>query len=220
MNVRLIGSLVLLSYCAVPLSAQTPIPDAQKQGETHKTVHQLFIEDQEDLPGAANGMSKLTEREYYERAKARMATLRAMLTAGEIKSGNDFKDAAFIFQHGNTSEDCLFAHVLAMEALIRGEESAKWIAAATMDRYLQLIKQPQIFGTQYPLDPNLPHTVAGGHAPFRTGRTLQPYNKDLLPDLARLDFCVPVLAQQKQNVLLFNEGKRPRGTMTAPGCSR
>ena len=130
------------------------------------------------------------------------------------------KEASFIFQHGNTVEDCLFAHVLAMEALVKGDESAKWIAAATLDRYLQSIKQPQIFGTQYLLDPNLRHPVAGGKAPFLAGRTLQPYNEDFLPDSMRLDFCVPVLAQQKQNVTLFNAGERPRGTMTAPGCSR
>ena len=107
-----------------------------------------------------------------------------------------------------------------MEAVIRGNESAKWIAAATLDRYLQSIKQPQIFGTQYPLDPKLPHSVEGGNAPFLAGRTLEPYNEQFLLDSVRLDFCVPVLEQQKQNVATFNAGKRPRGTMVAPGCAR
>jgi|HubBroStandDraft_1064217.scaffolds.fasta_scaffold115893_2 hypothetical protein len=218
--IRIIASLALFTFCAVPFAAQTPIPDAQKQTETRKTVHELFVEDQETIPGAANGMSTLTPQQYIERLEVRKATLRAMLADGEIKSAMDFKEAAFIFQHGDNPEDCLFAHVLAMEALARGEASAKWIAAATLDRYLQSIKQPQIFGTQYPLDPNLPHPVAGGNAPFRGGLTLQPYNEDFLTDAVRLDFCVPVLAQQKQNVSLFNAGQRPRGTMTAPGCSR
>lgn len=218
--IRMIASLALLTFCTLPLVAQTPVPNAQKQTETHKTVHELFVEDGEEIPGAANGMSKLTPKEYDERLAARKATLRAMLADGEIKSAEDFKEAAFIFQHGDNPEDCLFAHVLALEALIRGEESAKWIAASTLDRYLQSIKQQQIFGTQYPLDPNLPHSVDGGKAPFLAGRTLQPYNEHFLPDSVRLDFCVPVLAQQKQNVSLFNAGQRPRGTMTAPGCSR
>ena len=159
--IRMIASLALLTFCTLPLVAQTPVPNAQKQTETHKTVHELFVEDGEEIPGAANGMSKLTPKEYDERLAARKATLRAMLADGEIKSAEDFKEAAFIFQHGDNPEDCLFAHVLALEALIRGEESAKWIAASTLDRYLQAIKQPQIFGTQYPLDPDLPHPVAG-----------------------------------------------------------
>ncbi|HEX4807616.1 MAG TPA: hypothetical protein VH325_01725 [Bryobacteraceae bacterium] len=89
---------------------------------------------------------------------------------------------------------------------------------ATLDRYLQSTKQPQVFGTQYP--PNVPHPVADPNAPFLSGRTLAPYNEQFLPDSVRLDFCVPVLAQQKQNVATFNAGKRPRAMMIAPGCKR
>jgi hypothetical protein len=48
------------------------------------------------------------------------------------------------------------------------------------------------------------HPVADPRAPFLSGRTLAPYNEQFLPDSVRLDFCVPVLAQQKQNVATFN----------------
>lgn len=218
--IRIIMGMALLSFCAFPVIAQTPVPNTQKQTETHKTVHELFVEDQE---AGHRINSDAAEQEYYKGLEVRKETLRAMLAAGQVKTGEDFKEAAFVFQHGNSPEDCLFAHVLSLEALARGDGSAKFIAAATLDRYLQLVKQPQIFGTQYPLDPNLAHpghAAADGRAPFRGGRTLQPYNENFLPDLMRLDFCVPVLAQQKQNVSLFNTGKNPRATMTAPGCSR
>lgn len=182
-------------------------------------LHQLFMEDQEDIPGAANGISKLSPQEYNQRLQGRKAKVRAMLAAGQLKTGNDFEEAAFIFQHGDNPDDCLFAHVLAFEAVLKGDESAKWIEAATLDRYLQAIKQPQVFGTQYPLDPNLPHQVANPQtARFLTGRTLEPYNEQFLPDSVRFDFCVPALAQEKQNVAMFNSGKRPRGTMRASGC--
>lgn len=217
---RLITGVALLSFCAFWLVAQTPVPATQKRTETHKTVHDLFVEDQE---AGHRINSDAAEQDYYKGLEVRKAMLRAMLGAGQVKTGEDFKEAAFVFQHGNSPEDCLFAHVLSLEALSRGDGTAKFIAAATLDRYLQLVKQPQIFGTQYPLDPNLAHAVhaaANGRAPFRGGRTLQPYNENLLPDSMRLDFCVPVLAQQKQNVSLFNAGKNPRATMTAPGCSR
>jgi len=213
--------LLFLIACVVAgFAAQTPAAGTQNQPKTSNAIHQLFIEDQEEMPGAANGMSRLSEKEYYARLKLREAKVRALLAAGELKTGEDFKEAAFIFQHGNKPDDCLFAHLLAMEAVIKGSDSAKWMEAATLDRYLQSIGRPQVFGTQYPLDPNLPHPVASSKAPFRTGRTLAPYNEQFLPDSARLDFCVPVLAQQKQNVAMFNAGKRPRGTMMAPGCKR
>jgi hypothetical protein len=152
--------------------------------------------------------------------KIREEKVRAMLADGDLKTGQDFEDASFIFQHGNSTNDCLMAHVLAMEAVIRGDDSAKWIAAATLDRYLQLVHQPQVFGTQYPLDPNLPHTVAVGKARFLTGRTLQPYDEQFLPDSVRTDFCVPSQQQEKQNVAMFNAGQRPFTTMRAPGCTR
>jgi len=192
---------------------------SQQQPQTAETIHQLFIEDQLQIPGAANGASRLTPQEYDKLLKARQAKVRAMLAAGELKTGNDFEEASFIFQHGNDPDDCLFAHVLAMEAVIKGDASARWIEAATLDRYLQSIKQQQVFGTQYPLDPNLPHLVANAQsAPFLTGRTLEPYDKRLLPDSVRLDFCVPTVAQQEQNVAMFNAGKRPK--LKAPGCNR
>lgn len=213
--------LLFLIACVVAgFASEMPAASTQNQPKTSNAIHKLFIEDQEQMPGAANGMSRLTEKEYFARLKVRKAKVKALLAAGDLKTGEDFKEAAFIFQHGNNPDDCLFAHVLAMEAVIKGSDSAKWMEAATLDRYLQSIGRPQVFGTQYPLDPNLPHRVASSKARFRTGRTLAPYNEQFLPDSARLDFCVPVLAQQKQNVAMFNAGKRPRGTMMAPGCKR
>lgn len=204
------------------VAAQMPPAKTQNPPKSSDAIYQLFVEDGED---ARNGLSKFSEDELTARAKARDAKVKALLAAGELKTGEDFHEAAFIFQHGDDSEHYLFAHVLAMEAVLKGSNEAKWIEAATLDRYLQSIKQPQVFGTQYPLDPNLSHSAknaaaAGSPAPFLTGRTLAPYNELLLPDSARLDFCVPALAQQKQNVEMFNSGKRPTDTMRAPGCPR
>jgi hypothetical protein len=71
---------------------------------------------------------------------------------GKITSGEDFSDAALIFQHGQTPDDFLPGHILAVEGLIRGGSADKWIAAATLDRYLQAVNRPQAFGTQYPGD--------------------------------------------------------------------
>jgi hypothetical protein len=210
-------ALFLTAFCVLGMAVQVRAADEQKQAETSKTVHRLFEEDQRDI---SRVNSQTAAQEYRARLRGRMAEIRTMIHAGELKTGDDFRDAAFIFQHGNTAEDCLFAHVLAMEAAIKGNDSAKWIEAATLDRYLQLIKQPQIFGTQYPLDKNLAHRLGGSpKTPFRTGRTLEPYNEKFLSDRLRFEFCVPTLAQQKRNVGMFNAGKRPRVTMRAPGCN-
>jgi hypothetical protein len=214
MQLRLIGSLTSLTLCSVALVAQTSIPNAQTAKETPKTVHQIFVEDQDDTHGP-NG-PRFTEEEYQQRVKAREATLREMLASGQIKTGDDFRDASFIFQHGDTAEDFLFAHILAMEAMVRGTTAAKWMVAATLDRYLQVTKQPQVFGTQYITDRNVPLPVHPSGLPLPFGRTLEPYNENFLSDAVRTDFCVPTLAQQKENIAMFNAGKWPRETMHPP----
>jgi hypothetical protein len=109
MQLRLIGSLTSLTLCGLALVAQTSAPNAQKPSETPKTAHQLFVEDQDDLNGP-DKQPRFTEQEYFQRVKARQSTLREMLAAGEIKTGDDFRDAAYIFQHSDKPDDCLFAH--------------------------------------------------------------------------------------------------------------
>ncbi len=144
--------LSLVIACGVVgFAAQMPTAKTQNPPKVSDAIHQLFVEDGED---ARNGISKFSEEELTARGKARQTKVRALLAAGELKTGEDFHEAAFIFQHGNNSEDCLFAHVLAMGAVLKGSDEAKWVEAATLDRYLQSIGQPQVFGTQYPLDPN------------------------------------------------------------------
>jgi hypothetical protein len=204
----------------VGFAAQMPTAKTQNPPKVSDAIHQLFVEDGEDV---THGISKFSEEQLNARGNARREKVKALLAAGELKTGEDFQEAAFIFQHGNNTDDCLFAHILAMEAVLKGSDEAKWIEAATLDRYLQSIGQPQVFGTQYPLDPNLPHQAhpaVGSQGAFRAGRTLAPYNEQFLPDTARLYFCVPALAQQKENLAMFNAGKRPTDTMRAPGCPR
>lgn len=106
-------------------------------------IHQLEIEDQSENPG------NISAEDAYRHGDARRAEVRKLIEERKITSGEDFSDAALIFQHGQTPEDFLFAHVLAVEGLIRGGSADKWPAVATLDRYLQGLNQPQIFGTQY-----------------------------------------------------------------------
>src|SRR5262245_26743150 len=69
---------------------------------------------------------------------ARRARVRELLDQGKLVTGKDFDLAALVFQHGQTPEDFLLAHVLAVRAIALGADS-QWIAAATLDRYLQNI---------------------------------------------------------------------------------
>lgn len=73
--------------------------------------------------------------------RERRTRTKALLDAGALQSGEDLYHAAFVFQHGDTPADFLMARTLATIAMARGNRSASWIAAATLDRYLQNIGQ-------------------------------------------------------------------------------
>ena len=117
--------------------------------------------------------------------EVRRQRTKQLLDAGKLRSGEDFYHAAFIFQHGGKPEDYLMAHTLATIATARGWRSATWIAAATLDRYLQNIGQRQIYGTQY-------RSTADG------GLTQESYDKTLMSDALRAAMGVPPLAEQEQ----------------------
>ncbi len=205
-----------------PILSQESNTSTSLRPDQAKTMQELFAEDQADVPTNAKGpLAPLTFEQYNQRVKARMQEIRSRLAAGELKTGEDYYDAGFIFQHSDNADGYLFAHVLAMEAVFRGYDRAKWLTATTLDRYLQMIKQPQIFGTQYPRDPKLPQLRSDTRQITFSGRTLEPYDIHLLPDSVRLDFCVPSRDQQQENLKIFNtENKYPDGTLTAPGCKR
>jgi hypothetical protein len=212
MRIRMIALIVaFLTSGSMGPSSQS----AQTKGAVSR-VHQLEIEDQSENPG------NISSEEYYKHGNARRAEIRKLLEEGQITSGEDFSDAALIFQHGQTPDEFLFAHVLAVEALMRGGSADKWIAAATLDRYLHAVNQPQVFGTQYPGDKSVGNTPKPQVDPrvMNIQRTQQPYDAKLIPDSVRQDFCVPDVNQQEKNLAIFNSGHRPEGKlMRAATCS-
>jgi hypothetical protein len=117
---------------------------------------------------------------------------RKLLSDGALHTGEDFWRAAFVFQHGSTPEDYLLAHTLAIVALKKGEQDGAWIAAATLDRYLDSIHQPQIYGTQF-------------HWPKAEATTQEPYNRTLISDSLRKQMGVPSLEQQQVQLKQWNK---------------
>jgi hypothetical protein len=215
---------ILLCLLAV-LSSTTFGQTTTTKGATVPTdVHQLFLDDQSDRTGdrtvAPNG-ADVNSRDAMRRLEAKL-----LLGAGKITTAQDFHDAAYIFQHGDAADDYLLAHILAVEAIVKGDASSKWISAATLDRYLQAIGKSQIFGTQYS-DKSYLYVVQHKNDPsamtkqeaHEKGMTQEPYDRNLVADPLRLDFCVPDLAKQRVNLKEFESGSYPAGIIP-PGCTR
>ena len=115
--------------------------------------------------------------------EARRQVTATLLREGKLHTGHDYESAALVFQHGGTPDDYLMAHALAMVAVSKGQSGAVWISTATLDRYLQSIHQPQIFGTQF-------------NTPGKEPTTQEPYNRSLISDALRGQLGVPSQAEQ------------------------
>ena len=118
--------------------------------------------------------------------RVRRERVAALLAAGALHTADDYRKAAFVFQHGGRSDDYLIAHTLALVAVAKGDQGAAWIAAATLDRYLQSVRQPQIYGTQF---------LGAGAA-----TTQKPYNQRLISDALRTELGVPTHTSQAEQL--------------------
>lgn len=86
------------------------------------------------------------------------------IAAGEVKSGKDRLHAGLILQHtpleerdgklkSKSPDNYLLAHYLFLRAMEEGEAAAKYLAAASMDRYLSFTEGIQKYGTNRIIDP-------------------------------------------------------------------
>ena len=170
------------------------IPDDHHR--TNAEMTQLFDEDQ-----AARTVANIDWPAVAKADAARRARTLELLNQGGLHTGADFLHAAFVFQHSDKPVDYLLADTLAMAAVKRGRPDASWIAAATLDRYLQNIGQPQIYGTQFTVNSGAPATQA-------------PMDGKLVPDSLRRILGVPPLAQQAPP-----PGFAARGPVAAPATA-
>jgi hypothetical protein len=153
-------------------------------------MQKLFEQDQavrQDYVQFAKNSEKIDREDNERRSQTRK-----LLADGKLHTGEDFARAAFIFQHGSTADDYLFAHTLAMIAAAKGDEQSLWIGTATLDRYLQATGKPQIYGTQF-------KSTADKTA------TQEPYNPNLIDDALRRELGVPSIAEQEQQRQSFTE---------------
>jgi hypothetical protein len=117
-----------------------------QQYPDNKELKTLFSEDQADRTPQES--QKIDWVIVSPRDAARKKRTMEMILAHQLHTDTDYWNAAFILQHGNTPDDYLLAHELAIVALKKGKKDAIWLVAATEDRFLQNISRLQRFGTQ------------------------------------------------------------------------
>jgi hypothetical protein len=75
-----------------------------------------------------------------------------LFSQNNIKTAADYYYAAMIFQHSHNIEDIEKAMEWSEISRKLGESRARWLSAATIDRYLMYSKKPQKYGTQFTIN--------------------------------------------------------------------
>jgi len=131
--------------------------------------------------------------EVGERDRERQAATRKLLAEGNYKPPKTLGSRLPSFKIPPTA-GYLLAHVLAVTAVGKGDGSSEWLAAATMDRYLHSLNQPQVFGTLF----RQPEGVW----------TKEPFDRAQLSDAVRAMSCVIPLAEQDVIEKGVRDGRR------------
>lgn len=152
---------------------------------------QLYEADQADrrftTPPTAEDWQAISARD-----RARRERVMEILRDGLLETGDDYYHAAMVLQHADGSDDILTAHILATIAGFKGHERGRWLSAASLDRYLHRMDEPQRLGTQY--------LRSGPDEPWAQGA----YD-DWMPDSVRAEYGVPTRAEQQQRAESMNE---------------
>lgn len=187
-----------------PESAAPPQPTMPKLPDANPEMLRIVLEDQWDRGIDMFGARPIRPPDLHDKTVAqrdeeRENAVRQLLDAGKLTSGTDFWLAALVFQHSIKPEGVLLAHVLAVTATAKGNINGKWLAAASLDRYLWDTNQPQVFGTQFKKD-------AEGKW------TMEPYARKVVSDSERAMWCVAPIADQQRIFEEFQAGKPPSST--------
>src|SRR5215208_7201147 len=114
--------------------------------------------------------------------------------ANELNTAEDYYHAAHIMNHGDTVDDARNAHSFAFRSSELGYRPARWLAAASYDRWQMYEGQPQKYGTNYVHD----------------GRRDRLWDVDPeTTDEERAAWDVPPLAEQLRKAEEANKHKTP-----------
>jgi len=150
---------------------------------------EIYENDQNDRMGESINWPEVNKRDSLRRIRVHQ-----LLDSGKVRTGNDLKNAAMVFQHGQDSIDYRLAVSLMKKAIEKDTTINKWLFAAATDRYLLSKGEPQIYGTQY---------QKMGDEPWKLGEI----DTTKISDAERIKYGVETLAEQKEKVKKLNTEK-------------
>jgi len=202
-----IKHLLISSLCAMlAASAATSVvtTSAASAESTDKTnsntattneLAAMYEQDQNDRKDVENYTKPGYWKSISAHDKAHHDRVIELMKSDKLQSGDDYYYAAMIMQHGDTAKDYVLAHLFAEAAAQRGNKPAVWLTAASFDRLMQSVGQPQIFATQYYSDKGKPFQMK------------EPLDADLITDSMRKAFDCPAMAENQDRLKILNAKK-------------
>lgn len=166
---------------------QNSFAGENKKSAIASELETLYLEDQADRNASG---SDIDWEVVSMRDEQREIRVKELLALGSLGNGAEYYRAAMILQHASTPDDFLLAHDLCVIAISKGEQKAKWLAAASMDRFLLSIGRQQRFGTQ-----------------FLSNKSYRP------PHLAPVDPSVSDVLRQELDVPTLDNAKKKEAEM-------
>ena len=185
-------------FIARTFAEQAPAGSAVVTVKENEEVARLHAEDQSDRQPKDG--KPIDWQVVGPRDEVRQKRVRELYMAGELKTGKDYFNAGMIFQHGEKPEDYLLCHELCVTAVFKSGRSeraswlptAKWLAAASYDRFLLSIGRAQRFGTQF--------SSEGPNSPMRLDKM-----EEGITDELRKVWGVPPLSEAKKREAEINK---------------
>ncbi|HAM35914.1 MAG TPA: hypothetical protein DEB40_08235 [Elusimicrobia bacterium] len=115
-------------------------------------LQELYQADQKDRQTVYESPQDMQGLKH--RDAMRLALVREMISQGNVSTANDLYRASVIFLHGTEPKDFLLCHRMAAMAAIGGHRPARWLTAASLDRFLMAVGMPQVYGTQFEHNPD------------------------------------------------------------------
>lgn len=96
--------------------------------------------------------SKIPDEQLNGNDRKRIELVEKILLSSKNLDAQDYHHIALIFQHGEILKHFQKAHAMATKAVELGDDSARWLVAASLDRSLLMEGKPQKYGTQFKLN--------------------------------------------------------------------
>lgn len=145
MNRLFFLSLLLITACAHATPLVRCDQDSSKQKNRSEELQNIVAMDQADRDMAYDKIDWDKVSVHDEERRKRVGEI---FGEGCFMKAQDYAAAALVYQHGNVPDHYFQTFLWAKKAMDLGDEKAKWLTAAGIDRYLVFINHKQLFGTQ------------------------------------------------------------------------